>query len=118
MKSKIIIVVLKYKTMLLFEEIDKNNQFNSLFVGIRETFLSTRVRQVVFFIWELEKVVHLKQCPLYDLTALEMRKREVYRKQTTSHVSVFLNKVSTLEHDRFMHASLCTVSLLFANTLA
>ena len=42
---------------------------------------------------------------------------EVYRKQMISHVSVFLNKVSTLENDRFMQALLCTVSLLFTNTL-
>ena len=52
------------------------------------------------------------------LTALERRKRKEYRKQTISHVSLFLNKVSALEHDRLMQASLCTVSLLFANTLA
>ena len=71
-----------------------------------------------FFTWGLKKVVPLKQCPLYVLTALEMCKREVYRKQTISHVSVFLNKVSAVEHDRFMQASLCTVSLTFANTLA
>ena len=31
--------------MLLFEEIDKSIQFNSLFLGIRETFISARVRQ-------------------------------------------------------------------------
>ena len=49
MKSKRTIVVLKYKKMLLFEEIDKNIQFNSLFLGIRETFISVHVRQVTFF---------------------------------------------------------------------
>ena len=49
MKSKRTIVVLKYKKMLLFEEIDKNIQLNSLFLGIRETFVSVRVRQVAFF---------------------------------------------------------------------
>ena len=46
-----------------------------------------------------------------------MRKREVYRKQAISQVSVILNKASAVEHDRFMQASLCAVSLLFANTL-
>ena len=117
MKSKRTIVVLKYKKMLLFEEIDKNIQFNSLFLGIRETFISVHVRQVTFFYLRTEKSFPLKQCPLYVLTALEMRKREVYRKQTISHVSVFLSKVSAVEHDRFMQASLCTVSLLLANTL-
>ena len=49
----------------------------------------------------LKKVLCLKQCPLYILTALEMRKGEVYRKQMKWHVSVFLNKVSTVEHARF-----------------
>ena len=49
MKSKRTIVVLKYKKMLLFEEIDKNIQFNSLFLGIREILISVRVRQVTFF---------------------------------------------------------------------
>ena len=43
------IVVLKYQKMFLFEEIAKNIQFNSLFLGIRETFnISVRVRQVAF----------------------------------------------------------------------
>ena len=103
--------------MLLFEEIDKNIQFNSLFLGIRETCFCPRETDGVFFTRELKKVVRLKQCPLYILTALEMRKREVYRKQAISQVSVILNKASAVEHDRFMQASLCTVSLLFANTL-
>ena len=35
-----------------------------------------------------------------------------------SNVSVLLYKVSSLEHDQFTQVSLCTVSLLFANTLA
>ena len=34
--------------MFLFEEIDKNIQFDSLFLAIRETFISVRVRQVAF----------------------------------------------------------------------
>ena len=104
--------------MVLFEEIDKNINFDSLFLGIRETCVSAQVRQVAFFNWELKKVVRQKQCPLYVLTALEMRKREVYRKQTISQVSVFLNKVSTTDYEWLMQTSLCTVSLLFANTLA
>ena len=48
MKSKRTIVVLKYKKMLLFEEIDKNIQFNFLFHGIRESFISVHVTQVAF----------------------------------------------------------------------
>ena len=103
--------------MLLFEKIDKNIQFNSLFLGIRETFNSVRVRQVTFFTRGLKKRFPLKQCPLYFLTALKMRKREVYRKQTISHVSVFLNKVSAVQYERFMQASLCAVALIFANIL-
>ena len=86
MKSKRTIVVLKYKKMLLFEEIDKNIQFNSLFLGIRETFISALFETGDFFYLSTEKSFPLKQCPLYVLTALEMRKREVYRKQTISHV--------------------------------
>ena len=35
--------------MLPFEEIEKNIQFDSLFLGIRETFVSVCVRQVAFF---------------------------------------------------------------------
>ena len=88
MKQKRMIVVLKYKKIFLFEEIDKNIQFNTLFLGIHETFISVRVR-----------------------------KREVYRKQTISHLSVILSKVSALEHEQFMQASLCIISLLFVNTL-
>ena len=102
--------------MLLFEQIDKNIQFNTLFLGIRETFCLRETGG--FFISELKKVVHLKQCRLYVLTALEMCKRKVYREQAISHVSVFLKKVSALKDDRFTQASLCIVSLLFANTSA
>ena len=54
-----------------------------------------------FFIWELKKVVRLKQCPLYG-SALEMREKEPFRKQTRPNVSVLLNKFSALEHDQFM----------------
>ena len=36
--------------MLLFDEIDKNIQFNSLFLGICETFISVRMRQVAVFV--------------------------------------------------------------------
>ena len=41
--------------MLLFEEIDKNIQFNSMFLEIHETFVSVRVRQVAFFYLRTEK---------------------------------------------------------------
>ena len=42
--------------------------------------------------------------------ALEMRERKAYRKETGSNVSVLLNKVSALEHDRFKQVSLYTAS--------
>ena len=43
------IVALTYQKIFLFEEIAKNIQFNSLFLGIRKTFIiSVRVRQVAF----------------------------------------------------------------------
>ena len=87
--------------MLLFDEIDKNIQFNSVSRNSWNCYFCPR-EPGGFFIWELKKVVHLKQYPLYILTALEMRKREVHRKQAKSHVSVFLNKVSALEDERFM----------------
>ena len=35
--------------MLPFEEIEKNIQFNYLFLGIREIFISACVTQVTFF---------------------------------------------------------------------
>ena len=34
--------------MFVFEKIDENIQINSLFLGIRETFISVFVRQVAF----------------------------------------------------------------------
>ena len=48
--------------------------------------------------------------------ALDMREKKAYQKQTGSSASVLLNKVSALEHDRFMQLSLYTASWLFANT--
>ena len=118
MKSKRIIVVLKYKRNVSFW---RNWQKYSIQFSVSRNlwnFYFCPHETGGCFCLRTKKVVHLKQCPLYVLTALGMRKREVYRKQTIPYVSVFLNKVSALEHDRFMQASLCTVSLLFANTLA
>ena len=43
--------------MVLFEEIDKNTQFNSLFLGIRETSVSVRVIQVVFLPENWKKLI-------------------------------------------------------------
>ena len=41
--------------MVLFEEIDKNIQFNSLFLRVHETSVSVLVRQVVFLYLRTEK---------------------------------------------------------------
>ena len=68
-----------------------------------------------FLIWGL-KMSSVWSSVLLQFFALEMRKREAYRKKTELNVSVLLNKVSTLEHDRFKHVSLYTASWLFANT--
>ena len=115
MKSKRIIVILKCKKMFLSEKIDKNVQFNSLFFGIPEMFLYVLVRQVAFLSEDLKKL-SVWSSVLFTVFTLEMRKREAYRKQMKSNVSVLLNKVSALEHDRFMQVSLYTFSLLFVNT--
>ena len=57
---------LKVKKRGFFAKIDKNVQFNYLFLRISKMFIWVRVRPGGFFIWELKKVVHLKQCPLYS----------------------------------------------------
>ena len=65
-----------------------------------DSFFSPQIKNL-----RTEKAVRLKQCP-FTVSALEMRQREAYRKHTGSNVSVLLNKVSALEHDRFMWVSL------------
>ena len=57
------------------------------FSEIPKTFICIRERQGAF----LSKPV----------SALEIREKEAYRKQTGSNVSVLLNKFSALQHDRF-----------------
>ena len=52
-----------------------------------------------FFYLKTEKVIRLKQCPLYGFRF----RNKAYGKQTRSNVSVPLNKVSALEHDRSIH---------------
>ena len=107
-------VVLKCKNMFLFEKIDKNVQFNSLFLGNSWNFCVC-VRQGVF-LSEDWKCYPSEAVSSLQFFALEMRERKAYRKQTGSNVSVLLNKVSALEHDRFKQVSLYTASWLFANT--
>ena len=112
--KKNISVVLKCKKMFLFEKIDKNVQFNSLFLGNSWNFC-VRVRQGAF-LSEDWKCYPSEAVSSLQFFALEMRERKAYRKETGSNVSVLLNKVSALEHDRFKQVSLYTASWLFANT--
>ena len=70
-----------------------------------KTFIFVRVRQMTFLSEDWKKLSVWKSV-LFTVSALEMREREAYRKQTGSNVSVLLNKVSTLEHDWFMQVSL------------
>ena len=107
MKLKRMIVILKY--LRIWTKIFNFTLCFAEFVKL--LFLSAWGRWIFY-------LRTMKQYPLYVLTDLEIRKREAYRKQTVTRVSFLLNKVSALKHDRFMQASLCTVCLLFANTLA
>ena len=75
------------------------------FSEIRKTIICVRVRQVTL-LSEDWKMLSAWSSVLFTVSALEMREREAYRKQTGSNVSVLLNKVSALEHDRFMQVSL------------
>ena len=76
------------------------------FPEIPKTFICVRVRQVTF-LSENRKKLSFWSSVLFTVSALEMREREAYRKQTGSNVSVLLLlKVSALEHDRFMDVSL------------
>ena len=111
---KKIIVVLNSTKMFLFEKIDNNFQFNSLFLWSSQIFFCPR-KAGGFFMWELKKTSFWSSV-LFTVLPLEMRKREAYRKQTRSKVSVLLNKVSVLEHDRFMQVS-HAVSWIFANSV-
>ena len=69
-----------------------------------KTFIFVRVRQMTFLSEDWKKLSVWKSV-LFTVSALEMREREAYRKQTGSNVSVLLNKVSALEHDWFMQVS-------------
>ena len=75
------------------------------FSEIPKTFTCVLVRQVNF-ISEDWKKLSVWSSVLFTVSALEMREREAYRKQTESNVPVFLNKVSALELDWFMQVSL------------
>ena len=75
------------------------------FPEIPKTFICVRVRQVTF-LSENRKKLSFWSSVLFTVSALEMREREAYRKQTGLNVLVLLNKVSALGHDQFMQVSL------------
>ena len=75
------------------------------FSEIPKPFICVRVRQVTFLSADWKKL-SFRSSVFFTVSALEMCEREAYRKQTESNVPVLLNKVSTLEHDRFMQVSL------------
>ena len=70
------------------------------FSEIPKTFICIRERQGAFLSEDWKK---LSVCSsvLFTVSALEIREKEAYRKQTGSNVSVLLNKFSALQHDRF-----------------
>ena len=86
-KKKIVLRCKKKKTFV-FEKIDKNVQINSLKAGW--LFLSENWRKLS--VWS---------SVLFTVSALKIREREGYWKQTKSNVLVLLNNVSALEHERF-----------------
>ena len=75
------------------------------FLEIPKTFICVHVRQVTFLSEDWKKL-SVWSSVLFTVSTLKMCEREAYRKQTGSNVSVLLNKVSALEHDRFMQVSL------------
>ena len=107
---------------LLFQSIKnvylrENRQKCPIYFCVSRKFLKcVRVRQGAF-LSEDWKFYPSETVSSLQLLALEMRGRKAYRKQTSSNVSVLLNKVSALEQDRFKQVSLYTASWLFANTL-
>ena len=76
---------------------------------IPKTFIFVCVRQETF-LSENWKKLSVWSNVLFTVSALDMCEREAYRKQTGSNVPVLVNKVSALEHDRFIQVSLQTVT--------
>ena len=102
MKSKKIIV-LKCKKCFSLRNLTKIS--NLIRVGVRQ----------VNFLSEDWKKLSVWSNVLFRVSALEIGERKAYIKQTRPNVYLFLNKISALEHDRFMQIS-HIVSWLFANT--
>ena len=77
--------------MFLFEKIDKNVQFNSLFLGNSLKFYLCLLKD---FLSEDCKSHPSEAVSSLQFFVLEMRERQAYRKEIGSNVSVLL-KVST-----------------------
>ena len=88
------------KTVSFFWKLTKMFKLILCISEIPKTFIFVRVRQVTF-LSEDWKNVSIWSSILFTVSALEMCEREAYRKQMGSNVPVLLNKVATLEHDRF-----------------
>ena len=70
--------VLKCKKMFLFEKIDKNVQFNYLFLRKFLKLLSVSKQGRWLFYQRTGKVVRLKQCPLYGFRFTDAWKGTIY----------------------------------------
>ena len=101
------ITILKYKKKRRFflRKLTKVSKLILCFSEIPKTFICVRVRQVNF-ISEDWKKLSVWSSVLFTVSALEMREREAYRKQTGLNVPALPNKVSALGHDQFMQVSL------------
>ena len=104
------------KKYFFLRKLTKMSNLILCFSEIPELFICVRVREVAFSSEDWKKL-SVWSSVLFMVFALKMRKREAYRKQAASNVSVLVNKVSVLEHDPFMQVS-HTVSWMFTNKFA
>ena len=95
----------KKKKRFFLRKLTKMSKLILRFSEIPKSFICVRVRQVTFLSEDWKKL-SVWSSVLFTVSALEMLGRGAYRKQTGSNVPVLLNKVSALEHDRFMQVSL------------
>ena len=107
--------VLKCKKCFFLRKLTEISNLILFFSEIPKISICVRARHDAFLSEDWKRYPSEAVSSLQFL-ALEMRGRKAYRKQTGSNVSVLLNKVSALEHDRFKRVSLYTASWVFANT--
>ena len=105
-KSKKIVVVLKCKKCFFLRKLTKMSKLILCFSEIPKIFICVRVMQIPFLPEDWKKL-SVWSGVLCTVFALEISENEAYRKQTGSKVSLLLNKVSTLEHYRFMQFPHC-----------